>query len=100
MLPSFLFYLIIFVFKDLYFCSLNVLFLFVDVDECHDSNVKTCSDICINERPFFSCACPSGKTLANDGRTCGGSNSYSSILMIAIAIIRTYNFSHYVGVHE
>ena len=73
----FLFYLIIFVFKNLYiFFFLNVLFLFVDVDECHDSNVKTCSDICINERPFFSCACPSGKTLANDGRTCGGSNSY------------------------
>lgn len=84
----FLFYLIIFVFKNLYiFFFLNVLFLFVDVDECHDSNVKTCSDICINERPFFSCACPSGKTLANDGRTCGGSNSYSSTLMIAIAIL-------------
>ena len=37
-----------------------------------DIKTNICSDICVNEELFFSCQCPTIKTLASDNKTCGG----------------------------
>ena len=52
------------------------LFSLLDINECEDINTNICSDICVNEQPFFSCQCPTGKTLASDNKTCGGKLVY------------------------
>ena len=31
-----------------------------------------CSDVCINKARGYSCDCPVGKTLSQNGRNCGG----------------------------
>ena len=40
-----------------------------DIDECAE-NVDGCAQICLNEGGSYSCSCPSGYQLANDGWRC------------------------------
>ncbi len=43
---------------------------FSDVDECADSSVNDCQQLCINAAGSFLCDCLSGYQLAQDGTTC------------------------------
>ncbi len=48
-------------------------FVPADVNEClEEGEGHSCSDICINTPGSFHCACPAGKILEEDGRTCRG----------------------------
>ncbi len=43
-----------------------------DIDECATPSENLCEDTCVNQDRTYSCSCPSGRTLANDGLHCGG----------------------------
>ncbi|XP_077479721.1 collagen and calcium-binding EGF domain-containing protein 1 [Stigmatopora argus] len=42
----------------------------LDIDECADTNITTCSQLCINTMGSFQCECIVGYFLEEDGRTC------------------------------
>lgn len=43
----------------------------LDIDECEvHKSYNLCSGICENTRGSYRCTCPSGYTLASDGRSC------------------------------
>ncbi|XP_069026478.1 collagen and calcium-binding EGF domain-containing protein 1 isoform X1 [Embiotoca jacksoni] len=42
----------------------------LDIDECADKNMTTCSHICINAVGSFRCECEKGYFLEEDGKTC------------------------------
>ena len=57
----------------LYVCLWNMLLFFSFINQrVWDIKTNICSDICVNEELFFSCQCPTRKTLASDNKTCGG----------------------------
>uniref|UniRef100_A0A3P8X237 EGF-like calcium-binding domain-containing protein n=1 Tax=Cynoglossus semilaevis TaxID=244447 RepID=A0A3P8X237_CYNSE len=45
--------------------------LFVDVNECEETN-GGCEALCCNTIGSFYCRCPPGHVLTEDGRTCRG----------------------------
>ena len=46
--------------------------LLTDIDECTDSSLNSCDQICINTMGSFVCECNTGYQLNDDLMTCSG----------------------------
>ena len=52
-------------------CCISWLTLKIDIDECF-AGTDNCSDICNNTAGSYTCSCPTGYRLLDDGITCEG----------------------------
>ena len=42
----------------------------IDIDECEDSSLNKCDQLCNNTEGSYRCGCSSGFQIAADGATC------------------------------
>ena len=47
-------------------------YLSIDIDECEDSSLNNCDQLCTNTEGSYQCGCSSGFQLAADDATCEG----------------------------
>jgi len=58
--------------STIYLDSLELLtYWFTDIDECQNGDAG-CEEGCANSDPGFTCTCPPGKELNEDGVSCDG----------------------------
>ena len=51
---------------------------FLDIDECGNTDLYDCTDLCNNIAGTYTCACSDGYSLDDDDHTCSGKLSFIS----------------------
>ena len=76
--------------------SYVIVYNVIDVDECQNTTIAPCDQLCVNTVGSYECRCTSGHELQQDGQTCEG----QGIIIAAVFLLSDYDYLHTCTCHR